>query len=219
MINSQVSVIIPAYNEAETITSVIELVKSNKKVTEIIVIDNASDDLTYFLAKECNVKVYKCNKRGKGYAMEKGLQKCSGNIVVFLDADLRQFNKNIIDIMLAPILKNNVDFVKTSFDRKGGRVTELVAKPLLKVLFSDSIYFDQPLSGMIAGKTELFKKMCFEKDYGVDVGILLDAIRLGACIKQVHIGKINHVSQDWLSLNRMSEQVISSIMKRKDFFK
>ena len=117
---------------------------------------------------------------------------------------------------LIPGLKN-AEFVKSMFDRKGGRVTELVAKPMMDILFPDMYKFSQPLSGMIAGRKELFLQIEFEKDYGVDIGILLDVINLGAKVQEVHIGKVKNVSQQLQALNKMAKEVMIAILKRANY--
>ena len=88
-------------------------------------------------------------------------------------------------------------------------------KPLLELTYPRIAKFHQPLSGIIAGKRNLFERMTFEKDYGVDIGILIDAYKLGAKIKEVDIGKIENDSQDWRNLVDMSKQVTRAILKRK----
>lgn len=211
---NKVTVIIPAHNEEETIEKVIDKIKSSIIKTDIIVVNNASTDRTEELANKKKVKVVNCETRGKGYAMETGIKYAETNITVFIDGDLEIYDKDIINDMIYPIIERDVDFVKSSFTREGGRVTELVAKPLLGILFPDMLKFEQPLSGIIAGKTEYFKQIIFEKDYGVDIGILMDMIKLGAKTEQVNIGKVDNNSKSWESLNEMSQQVMKAILKR-----
>lgn len=214
--DNKVSVIIPAHNEEKNIEKVIKLIQKNKKenVDEIIVVDNASTDNTNNIAKSTGVKVIECSDKGKGYAMEKGLKYAKNSIIVFLDADIDNYSTDLIEILTEPIIKQKADFVKSMFERQGGRVTELVAKPLLDILFPDLYKFSQPLSGMIAGKKVFFDQLEFEKDYGVDIGILLDMIKLGARVEEVQIGKVNNDSQTWLQLEKMSREVMAAIFKR-----
>ena len=146
--------------------------------------------------------------------MEKGLYHASNEIIVFLDADIDNYENDVINKLVNPIFFENYDFVKSTFDRDGGRVTELVAKPLLNILFPDIYCFSQPLSGMIAGKKEFFEKIKFEKDYGVDIGILLDMIKINAKIKEVHIGYLKNNHKDWKNLNNMTREVMVAILKR-----
>lgn len=213
---NKVTVIIPAYNEEKSIEKVIDKIKSSKIETKIIVVNNASTDNTEDLAIKKGAKVIRCDERGKGYAMEKGIKYVNTDITVFIDGDLEIYDKDVIEDMINPIIERDVDFVKSAFTREGGRVTELVAKPLLGLLYPDICKFEQPLSGIIAGKTEYFKKIVFEKDYGVDIGILIDMIKLGAKTEEIHIGKVDNNSKSWESLNEMSQQVMKAILKRRN---
>ena len=125
----KISVVIPAYNEQKNIAKVVKLVKKNKNVGQVIVVDNASTDNTAKIALEMGAEVVECKDKGKGYAMERGLKEVKYNIVEFIDADINNYTKSLIDILAEPILEEDVAFVKSNFDRKGGRITELVAKP------------------------------------------------------------------------------------------
>lgn len=209
----KISVLIPAFNEEKNIENVVKLVQKSSIVDEIIVIDNNSDDDTGLILKKLNVKTLFCQEKGKGYAMEYGLKHAKNEIIVFLDADIPNYQDDIIFKMTNPILNEDYDFVKSCFTRDGGRVTELVAKPLLELLFPD-VNFAQPLSGVIAGKKDFFLSLDLEKDYGIDIGILLDAYIENAKIKEVDIGTLENISQDWKDLKIMAKQVARAILKR-----
>lgn len=213
----KVTVIIPARNEEKTIQKVVKLVQKSKLVNQIIVVDNNSLDNTAKLAQNAGAYVVHCPQQGKGYAMEEGLKYSINDIVVYIDADISNYSKDLIEKLSEPILDNKADFVKSMFDRTGGRVTELVAKPMLEILFPEIHKFSQPLSGMIAGRKSFFEQIVFEKDYGVDIGILLDMIHINARIKEVHIGTIKNVSQQWQSLEKMSREVMRAIIKRANY--
>ena len=213
----KVTVIIPARNEEKTIQKVIKLVQKNPLVNQIIVVDNNSLDHTARLASNAGAQVVFCPEQGKGYAMEEGLKFSVNNVVVFIDADISNYSKDLITKLSEPVLNKKADFVKSMFDRKGGRVTELVAKPMLDILFPGIYQFSQPLSGMIAGRKNIFEQIVFEKDYGVDIGILLDMININAKITEVHIGTIKNVSQQWQSLEKMSREVMKAIIKRANY--
>lgn len=210
----KVTVVIPARNEEKHIANVIRSVRECELVDEILVVNNNSRDNTKQVALSCGAKVVTCKKVGKGYAMEKGIKHASGDIILFADADIDNYDKNFVYKMIAPILRNRSDFVKSTFNRQGGRVTNLVAKPLLELAFPELCKFCQPLSGIIAGKKEYFEKIIFEKDYGVDIGILIDLYKLGIRIREVSIGNIENDSQDWKNLIDMSRQVTQAIVKR-----
>ena len=212
----KISVIIPAYNEEKNIDKVIKSVKSCGIINEIIVVDNNSNDKTSEIAKNNNVKTIFCKKQGKGYAMKAGIKQATGEIIVFVDGDICNFKESFIYDLIKPIINNKADFVKASFKRDGGRVTELVAKPLLELKFPKLKKFKQPLSGIIAGKKEIIKNLKLNNDYGVDIGILIDAYKMKARIKEVDIGYIKNDSQEWKSLIKMAKEVANAILSRTE---
>ena len=214
-----ISVIIPAHNEEERIGQVIDKLKETKSNIEILVIDNCSTDKTSDIAIEKKVRLVHCNSQGKGYAMEEGLKYARGNIIVFVDGDLEVYIDDLITTMVTPIINNEADFVKSALKRDGGRVTELVVKPLLELLFPKMYKFEQPLSGIIAGRKDIFEKLVFEKDYGVDIGILLDVIKLTTKVKEIHVGRIENNSQSWHALSDMAKEVERAILKRANYLK
>ena len=213
-----ITVIIPARNEEQNIGNIINEIKNSENLNEIIVVNNASTDETANIAINHGAKVVYCENLGKGYAMEKGLLEASNEIVVFLDADVKNYKEGIINILANPILNDEVDFVKSTFDRvEGGKVTQLVTKPMLNILYPDMYKFSEPLSGMISGKKSMLEKIIFEKDYGVDIGILLDVINMGARVKEINIGRIenlSHISKSTDRMQDMSTQIMRAILKR-----
>ena len=211
-----VTVVIPAYNEEENIKNVIDICKKNKIVDEIIVVNNLCTDRTEEIAKKEGAKVIFCDKQGKGYAMEEGIKYAKNDCIVFLDGDINDYSEKVVELLVSPILENKADFVKAAFDREHGRVTFLVAQPLLDILFPNMKKYSQPLSGTIAGKKEVFEKIKLEKDYGVDIGLLLDVINMNLRIEEVYIGKIKNVSKDWRLLQTMCSEVMKAIIKRSN---
>jgi glucosyl-3-phosphoglycerate synthase len=209
-----ITVIIPALNEEKTIGHVISLIKKSPLVNEILVIDDKSLDDTIERARHDKVRIYTSTKLGKGASMRDGMLLAKNEIIVYIDADILTYPENILELLTDPIINDEADFVKSCFERQAGRVTELVAKPLLSILFPELTKFAQPLSGMIAGKKSLFKQIEFENDYGVDIGILLDMHDLGARIKEVNIGYIENRMQSWEQLGKMSREVSKSILRR-----
>ena len=138
----KVSVIIPAFNEEKNIANVIKNLKQSKVENEIIIVNNCSTDNTAKVAENAGAdKVVFCSKQGKGYAMEEGLKHAQCNIVAYIDGDLKIETDHILETLIQPIETENVDFVKSTFERNGGRVTELVTKPLLDLLFPDMYKF------------------------------------------------------------------------------
>jgi len=209
-----VSVVIPALNEEKTIRQVINLVSSSSIVDEILVIDDKSFDNTIKQARLPKVRIYTSPIIGKGNSMRDGMLLAKNEVIVYLDADIITYPENIVELLSGPILADEADFVKSSFTRQAGRVTELVAKPLLSLLFPEMTRFSQPLSGMIGARKSWLNKIDFENDYGVDIGILLDMHSMKARIKEVNIGYIENRMQTWEQLGKMSREVSKSIIKR-----
>ena len=208
----KISCIIPAFNEESTIIGVIKNVKKVKVINEIIVVDDSSTDNTYKNAKSEGVRVIKhAQNKGKGAAIKTGISHSSGDIILFLDADLYSISPKKIASILQPLENDEADFVKTSFTRARGRVTELVVKPLFKVVFP-FIKFNQPLSGQFAIKRDLLKELKIDDKWGVDIQILLQLVKKGVRISEVDIGKLKHKKQPIENLTIMSEQVIRSIL-------
>ena len=209
----KISVIIPAFNEEENIAKTIKLAKESKNVDEVLVVNNLSTDKTEEVSIANGARVVNCNEQGKGNAMEVGIQMAKNEIIIFLDADVKYVKDNVVEKLCEPIIKKEVDFVKSSFDRTtGGTVTEVAVKPVLNLLYPNMYKFLEPISGMIASK-----KSILEKDYGVDIGILLDVINQGYTVKEVNIGEIDNLSHNNktnLTMSKMSTEILSAIFKR-----
>lgn len=209
-----INVIIPTLNEEETIQGVVSLAYAHPAVSEVLVVDDKSVDATAARAHEAGATVITSTKLGKGASMRDGLLVAKGEIVLFLDADIADYSSDIIERLSAPLVAGEADFVKSTFTRQAGRVTELVARPLLSLLFPPLLKFSQPLSGMVAGRRELLVGMTLEDDYGVDIGLLIDMHLAGARIAQVDIGTLSNKMQQWQRLGRMSREVARAILKR-----
>jgi glucosyl-3-phosphoglycerate synthase len=208
------TVLIPALNEEKTIQQVVKYCLAQSTVSEVIVIDDKSEDNTTQLAEEAGAKVIISASRGKGISMKEGIEAASNELIIFLDADIDPYPEGTIQKLATPLLNNEADFVKGAFARNAGRVTELVAKPLLTLLFPGLSHFSQPLSGMIAGKKKFFKKTEFFNDYGVDIGILIDMYLMKARVAEVNIGYIENKSKPWEALGKMSREVSRAIISR-----
>jgi HAD superfamily phosphoserine phosphatase-like hydrolase len=207
-----VSVIIPVLNESQTIGAIVSNCLTSPLVNEVIVVDDNSEDNTAAVAKAAGAKLILSKKRGKGISMKEGLEAASNEWIVFLDGDIDPYPPQTIENLCRPLVLDEADFVKGSFTRNAGRVTTLVARPLLSIFYPGLSKFNQPLSGMIAGKKSCFQKIDFFNDYGVDVGILIDMYLMRLRITEVNIGYIENKSKPWEALGKMSREVSRAII-------
>ena len=210
----KVSVIIPAYNEEDTVAKVVEVVRNVSFVDEIIVVNDGSSDKTKEEAIKAGAIVinHETNK-GKGEALYTGYKQAECDVIAFIDADIYNLTSKKVESMIMPILLGDAEITKTKFSRVSGRVTELTAKPLLNFFFPE-ISFEQPLSGQFAARKSTLRKINFEKDYGVDVGIVIDADVLGISIMEIDIGEIEHDMSPLSDLNLMANEVVRTIISR-----
>ncbi|MFA6545916.1 MAG: HAD-IB family phosphatase [Limisphaerales bacterium] len=210
----KVTVVIPCLNESRTIAEVVRFARADRLVGEVLVIDDGSIDGTPELAEQAGARVVTSALLGKGESMEEGWQHARHDILVYLDGDLTGLRKGLIRSLVTPLLTGEADFVKAKFTRAAGRVTILTAKPLLKTYFPELADFAQPLGGIIAARRDLLKRLRFENDYGVDIGLLIDAVRERARIVEVDIGELRHDSQSLEALGEMAMQVTRTIIER-----
>lgn len=207
-----ITVVIPTLNEEDTIGNVVAYARSRKQVNEVIVVDDKSLDATVKQAREAGARVITSSRLGKGASLKEGTLAASNEIVLFLDGDIDPYPHYTIDLLAKPLLNGEADFVKAAFSRNAGRVTELVAKPLLSIFFPDLLRFSQPLSGMIAGRRNLLAELEFSDDYGVDIGILIDMYLRNVRLKEVEIGYLENKSKPWQALGKMSREVARTII-------
>jgi HAD superfamily phosphoserine phosphatase-like hydrolase len=209
-----ISVIIPTIDVSATIGAVVKLALADPRVSEAIVVDDGSIDGTPELAVAAGARVITSSLLGKGASMRDGLNAARNDLLIYLDGDLSGLSQDLIDRLAEPLLDGVADFVKARFSRKAGRVTALTARPLLQTFFPELNHIEQPLGGIIAARRALLQRLRFEDDYGVDVGLLLDAARLKARLVQVNIGHIEHDNQPLQALGDMASQVMRVILDR-----
>jgi glucosyl-3-phosphoglycerate synthase len=236
-----VSVVLPALNEEETIESVIDSISPlvDGLVDELIVLDSGSTDDTEIRAITAGGRVVSREQAlpevpvrpGKGEALWRSLAATSGDIVVFVDSDLIDPHPMFVPWLVAPLLTcDGVHLVKSFYRRPlnvgdaaggpnatgGGRVTELVARPLLAALRPELGCMLQPLGGEYAASRELLTSLPFAPGYGVEIGLLVDTFdRLGLdAIAQVNLGVRAHRNRPLPELSAMSRQVIATLLSR-----
>lgn len=209
-----VTVIVPVLNESNTIGSIVRYALSEPLVNEVIVVDDGSIDGTPELAEAAGARVITSTLLGKGASMEDGLREATNDVVVYLDGDLKGLRSDVISRMAEPLLLDQADFVKAKFSRKAGRVTMLTAIPLIRTYFPELSHLSQPLSGIMAARRSLLLQLSFENDYGVDIGLLIDAWAARARILEVAIGTIEHRNQSLEALAEMATQVARALLER-----
>ena len=209
-----VTVVIPALNEAARIADVVRHALADEATAEVIVVDDSSTDDTVPLAKGAGARVITSTMLGKGASMRDGLDFASYPFVVYLDGDLSGLKDGLVSDLVRPLAAGEADFVKARFGRGGGRVTELTAKPMLKVFFPELAHLAQPLGGIIGARRSLLQQLEFEDGYGVDVGLVIDAVTRGARLVEADIGRIEHDSQPLLDLAAMANEVSRVIYAR-----
>lgn len=208
------TVVIPALNESKRIVEVVAYALADPATAEVIVVDDSSIDSTAELARRAGAKVLTSSMLGKGASMQDGVAFAQCSLLVYLDGDLTGLRSGIITDLCAPLVRGEADFVKARFGRGGGRVTELTAKPMLKIFFPEVAHFSQPLGGVIAARKSLLQALSFENGYGVDVGLLLDAYLAGAKLAEIDIGSLEHDSQPLHDLTLMANEVGRVIFAR-----
>src|SRR4051812_33983560 len=236
-----VSLVVPARNEAATVGDVVTrvreaLVDTVALLDEIVVIDSDSTDATYDIATDAGAIVHRSadirpelgSWPGKGEAMWKSLFVTKGELVVFMDADLLDWDTHFVPGLLGPLLtRPEVQLVKGFYERpmgsgndavpfEGGRVTELVARPLVRLLFPDLAALHQPLAGEWAVRRSLFEQLSVPHGYAVELAALVDTQRLrGAdAIAQVDLGTRAHRHQSLRDLSGMATQILAAGLAR-----
>ena len=226
----RIAVCLPARNEEATVGSIVGTIRSELMgdvgvVDELIVIDDGSTDSTAAVAAEAGARVVPNAARchGKGAALWTSVQATEADLVVWCDADLLEFTSRYVLGLVTPMLCDpSIVFVKGAFERPvdgddvGGRVTELVARPLLHVLHPALAHIDQPLGGEYAGRRTVLAQLPFVVGYGVEMGLLLDiAKRHGTeAIAQVELGTRHHRRRKLLQLEPQALEVLLVALDR-----
>ena len=237
----RVSLVVPARNEAATVGDVVGQVRSALVDTvalldEVVVIDSDSTDDTYAVAADAGATVHRSaeirpdlgSRPGKGEAMWKSLFVTSGELIVFMDADLVDWDTHFVPGLLGPLLTDpGVELVKGFYERpmvsgettvpfEGGRVTELVARPLIALLFPELGGLHQPLAGEWAVRRSLFASLSVPHGYAVELAALVDTVRSRGldAIAQVDLGVRAHRHQSLRDLTGMATQIMAAALAR-----
>jgi glucosyl-3-phosphoglycerate synthase len=239
--NVRISVVIPARDEADTIANIVggirrELIEQAALVDELVVIDSDSSDDTAALARAEGASVFAARdirpdlggQAGKGEALWKSQFVTTGELLVFIDADLTQWGPHFVTGLVGPLLRDpGVALVKGFYDRtlddgsglrspQGGRVTELVARPLINLRWPMLAAVVQPLAGEWAVRRSVFETLTIPVGYGIEMAVLLDvfAARGLAAIAQVDLGERAHSHQSVHDLGVMAAEVVAVAGRR-----
>ncbi|GHC59794.1 glucosyl-3-phosphoglycerate synthase [Streptomyces flavofungini] len=249
-LGTSVSVVLPALDEEQTVGGIVaeirrELMERVPLVDELVVIDSGSADRTAEVAAAAGARVVHRDGilprlpavPGKGEVLWRSLLVTHGDIVAFVDADLKEFSADFVSGIVGPLLTEpDVQFVKAMYDRpmtvsdgpaadgpasgatagQGGRVTELMARPLLNMHWPQLAGFVQPLGGEYAARRSLLERLPFPVGYGVELGLLVDALHTVGldALAQVDVGVRRHRHQDGQALGRMAAAIYRTAQLR-----
>lgn len=224
----RVAVCVPARNEAATIASVIEVsarLRDVGLVDELLVVDDGSKDATASEARAAGASVMASPRGpGKGEALRTAISATDSEIVVFLDADVTNFTSRFVTDLVAPLLHHpRTKLVKATYRRpldgragEGGRVNELVARPLLRRFFPPLGAIAQPLAGECAVRRAVLDDLALADGYGIEIGLLIDVyLRYGlAAITEVDLGERVHRNRPLRELRPHADAVLAAVLAR-----
>jgi glucosyl-3-phosphoglycerate synthase len=236
-----ISLCLPALNEEATIGQEIVILKAElfdryRLVDEIAVIDSGSTDRTCEIASSFGADVYVAaehlteegDRRGKGENLWKALYLLKGDIIVYVDSDIRNIHPRFVYGLVGPLIQDpEVHYVKAFYDRPiaysgllrptgGGRVTEILIRPLFSLFYPDLAAILQPLSGEYAGRRSILEQIPFPVGYGVETSMLIDIYqKLGLnAFAQTDLDQRVHRNQETIALGRMAFGVLRTFMSR-----
>jgi nucleotide-binding universal stress UspA family protein len=236
-----VSLGLPALNEEKTIGLVIKRIKGPLMdrmplIDQLVVIDSDSSDRTAEIASDLGVPVVRHSDVlpelgshvGKGEALWKSLHVLDGDIVAWIDTDIRNIQPRFVYGLIGPLLRESrLQYVKGFYQRPiregdkllpegGGRVTELMARPLINLFFPELSGMIQPLSGEYAGRRSALESVPFFSGYAVEIGLLVDILEAGglSAIGQVDLERRIHRNQPLGNLSQMSYVILQGAIRK-----
>ena len=239
--NLKISLCLPTLNEEKTVGKEIiifrsELMERYPLIDEIAVIDSGSTDRTLEVAKNFGADTYLASdilpdlgpKRGKGENLWKAIYQLEGDVIVYVDADISNIHPRFVYGLVAPLIyRDEVKYVKGFYDRPlalsgnvrpsgGGRVTEILVRPLFSLFFPDLTAMIQPLSGEYAVRREVLEQIAFPIGYGVETSHLIDVYsKFGLeAFAQTDLDKRIHENKDTQDLGKMAFGILQTFIKR-----
>lgn len=236
-----INVVFPTLNEEDTIAKEIiliqqELMNKHELVDEIAVIDSGSEDRTREIAKKYGASVFLASEYleeegvyyGKGENLWKSLYLLDGDIIVYIDADIKNIHPKFVYGLIGPLLeREELGYVKAFYERPmdqgeqrrtsgGGRVTEILVRPLFSLFFPQLTGLIQPLSGEYAGRRDILEQLPFFIGYGVETGHLIDILKQFGIdtVAQVDLDRRVHQHQDLVGLGKMAFGILQTFLNR-----
>jgi len=234
----RISVCVPTLNEAATIGPIVATIREELRhlVDEILVIDSDSTDATCKIAGAAGAKVFlstdilpdKASYLGKGENLWKGLHVATGDIICYIDGDISGFHSGFITGLVGPLLAHpEIDYVKAFYERPlahgddlhstgGGRVSEILVRPLISLFYPELSFMIQPLSGEYAARRSTLESLSFPIGYGVEIAHLIDLARDGKIprIAQTDLVKRIHRNRDDDELGSMAFAILRVVLRR-----
>lgn len=224
-----VGLCLPIYNEATTIAKTIRTVKKcGNLIDKIIAIDSGSSDGSVEICKKLNIKTITDKKSakdlnislqsGKGWNLWASLYYLNTDIIFWIDTDIQNIGEQFITGIVGPmIMDKKINFVKGYYHRpkNDARVTEIMVRPFINLIFPELINFIQPLSGEYGGRKKFLEKIDFYSGYSVEMAVLLQSVfnLKGSEIAQVYLGKRIHALQSVISLGKMSSNILHTLLR------
>jgi glucosyl-3-phosphoglycerate synthase len=234
-----VTVLVPARDEAATIGPIVRdlvALRDERAIDQVLVADHDSTDGTGEIAAGLGAEVVRTAAvfpelgpvEGKGDNLWRGLTAATGDIVCFVDADSADFGPHFVRGLVGPLLRDpRIQYVKGHYRRPwrdagrvsatgGGRVTTLLARPLLRRFYPELAWLEQPLAGEMAAPRSLFERVPFATGYGVEIGLLIDIYRRvgAAAISQVDLGSRQNRHRPLEELGPMADAVTDALLAR-----
>lgn len=227
--DQRVAVAIPARDEERTVGPIVAeivemLVRRHPVVDQLIVVDDGSTDSTADVACAAGAAVISTSGRGKGQALRRAVESADAEVIVFLDADVANFGHHFVTALLEPILcQDHLVMVKAAYRRplhgrsdEGGRVTEILAKPLLRQFWPELAHLRQPLAGECAIRRHVLDHITLADDYAIEIALLLDVNhRYGPdAIGQADLGERVHRNRPLKELTDQARSVLAAVLDR-----
>ena len=236
---ASVTVLVPARDEAATIAPIVRdlvALRDDGLVDQVLVAEHDSSDGTGEVAAQLGAEVVRTNEvfpelgpvAGKGDNLWRGLTAARGDVVCFVDGDSADFGPHFVHRLVEPLLSDpRIEYVKGFYRRPwrdesgvmptgGGRVTTLLARPLLRRFYPELAWLDQPLAGEMAARRSLFEAVPFTTGYGLEIGLLIDIYRRvgAAAIRQVDLHSRQNRHRPLEELGPMSDAILESVAAR-----